>query len=162
MKALLALIDFSDVTPQILEQTEIFAKAMGAEVTLLHAVPPWPVAVDFAPAHQSLDEFQARQQQLLVFRDSLAARGISISARQFEGSVMEILFAQIGQLHPDMIIMGSHGHGALYDLVVGSVTAGVLKHAPCPILLVPCGSPAIVPVEAEVPVNEAAPQAVAA
>ena len=35
------------------------------------------------------------------------------------------------------IVMGSHGHGAMYDLLVGSTTHGVLKKAPCPVLVVP-------------------------
>jgi len=34
-------------------------------------------------------------------------------------------------------VMGSHGHGAVYNLLVGSVTAGVLKSAKCPVLVVP-------------------------
>jgi len=30
--------------------------------------------------------------------------------------------------------MGTHGHGAIYDLLVGSTTHGVLEKAPCPVL----------------------------
>ena len=37
----------------------------------------------------------------------------------------------------DYIVMGSHGHGAVYDLLVGSTTHGVLKQAPCPVVIVP-------------------------
>jgi len=37
----------------------------------------------------------------------------------------------------DMIVMGSHGHGALHHLLTGSVTEGVLKAATCPVLVVP-------------------------
>jgi nucleotide-binding universal stress UspA family protein len=33
--------------------------------------------------------------------------------------------------------MGSHGHGALFEFLVGSVTNGVLKSAKCPVLVVP-------------------------
>jgi nucleotide-binding universal stress UspA family protein len=33
--------------------------------------------------------------------------------------------------------MGTHGHGAMYTLLVGSVTKGVLKHTVRPVLLVP-------------------------
>jgi nucleotide-binding universal stress UspA family protein len=33
--------------------------------------------------------------------------------------------------------MGSHGHGAFYDLLVGSTTQGVLKRATCPVVIVP-------------------------
>ncbi|MBI4621943.1 MAG: universal stress protein [Verrucomicrobia bacterium] len=37
----------------------------------------------------------------------------------------------------DFIVMGSHGHTALYDLVVGSTTHGVLRRATCPVVIVP-------------------------
>ena len=35
------------------------------------------------------------------------------------------------------IVMGSHGHSALYDLLAGSTTTGVLKRSTCPVLIVP-------------------------
>jgi nucleotide-binding universal stress UspA family protein len=33
----------------------------------------------------------------------------------------------------DLIVMPTHGHGALHRLVTGSVTSEVLRHAPCPV-----------------------------
>jgi nucleotide-binding universal stress UspA family protein len=35
------------------------------------------------------------------------------------------------------IVIGSHGHSAFYDLVVGSTASLVLKRAACPVLVVP-------------------------
>ena len=37
----------------------------------------------------------------------------------------------------DFIVMGSHGHTAFYDFLVGSTTHGVLKSAPCPVVVLP-------------------------
>jgi len=34
-------------------------------------------------------------------------------------------------------VMGTHGHGAMYNLLVGGVTKGVLKRSTRPVLLVP-------------------------
>jgi nucleotide-binding universal stress UspA family protein len=34
-------------------------------------------------------------------------------------------------------VMGSHGHTALYDLLVGSTTHGVLMRAICPVVIIP-------------------------
>jgi len=36
----------------------------------------------------------------------------------------------------DLLVMGSHGHGAIATLVVGSVTTQVLAHCKVPVLLV--------------------------
>ena len=36
----------------------------------------------------------------------------------------------------DMVVMGSHGHSALGNLVMGSVTTQVLAHCQVPVLLV--------------------------
>ncbi|MFN2624413.1 MAG: universal stress protein [Chthoniobacterales bacterium] len=37
----------------------------------------------------------------------------------------------------DYIVMGSHGHTALYELLVGSTTHNVLMKASCPVVIVP-------------------------
>ena len=51
-------------------------------------------------------------------------------------AVIEIL-AMAEQYEIDMIVMGSHGHGAWYELVVGTVSEGVVHRASCPTLIVP-------------------------
>jgi nucleotide-binding universal stress UspA family protein len=33
--------------------------------------------------------------------------------------------------------MGSHGHGALYNLLVGGTASGVIQKSPCPVVIVP-------------------------
>lgn len=42
--------------------------------------------------------------------------------------------------HPDVIVIGSHGHGVLKRLLMGSVSHYVVTHAPCPVLLVRAAS----------------------
>jgi hypothetical protein len=36
-----------------------------------------------------------------------------------------------------MLVLGSHGHGAFYNLIVGSVAAGVIRNSKVPVLVVP-------------------------
>jgi nucleotide-binding universal stress UspA family protein len=139
MKTILVLIDFSDVTRKVLDQALAMAKAFGSDIALMHVVPEEPVVVDFAPAPMAPDPdvFNARQRQLFALRDSLKTHGINVTAQQFGGVLLNTLLDQIEQLNPDIIIMGSHGHGALYHLLVGSVTESVIKHATRPVLVVP-------------------------
>lgn len=37
----------------------------------------------------------------------------------------------------DLIVVGSHGHGAVHDKLVGSTSERVIHHAPCPVVVVP-------------------------
>jgi nucleotide-binding universal stress UspA family protein len=40
-------------------------------------------------------------------------------------------------MQADLLIVGSHGFGALYDLVIGSSSRGILKDTEIPVLVVP-------------------------
>jgi nucleotide-binding universal stress UspA family protein len=51
--------------------------------------------------------------------------------------VAEEILNQADALNADLIVMGRHGHGAMYHLLMGSATEGVLRHATRPVLLVP-------------------------
>ena len=137
MKTILALIDFSDVSPKVLDQAQEQAKAFGGDVVLVHVVPPEPLVVDFEPPAVPPDVFKLRQQQLFVMRDSLIDHGVRATAQVLGGLLLETLLDEIVRLDPDIIIMGSHGHGALYHLIVGSVTEGIIKQASHPVLVIP-------------------------
>ncbi len=41
------------------------------------------------------------------------------------------------ELHPDLIVLGSHEKGFFLRLLAGSVSEYVVRHAPCPVLVVP-------------------------
>lgn len=137
MKTILALIDFSDVSSKIVDYAQAMARAFGSEVVLVHVVPPEPLVVDFAPPAVPPDMFQTRQQELFAMRDSLIERGVRTKAQVLGGLLDETLLKQIGLLDPDIILMGSHGHGALYHLIVGSVTGSIIKNAARPVLVIP-------------------------
>ena len=37
----------------------------------------------------------------------------------------------------DLLVLGSHGHGPVHDKLMGSTSERVLRHAPCPVVIVP-------------------------
>ena len=51
--------------------------------------------------------------------------------------MVEEILKTAREISADLIVMGSHGHGSVYCLLVGSVTEGVLKAGERPVLLVP-------------------------
>lgn len=51
------------------------------------------------------------------------------------GQAYERIPAEIREKHYDLVFMGSHGHGRIIELVLGSTTEYVLRNAPCPVFL---------------------------
>lgn len=143
MKTIVALVDFSDVTFKVLKQTHDLAKAFGSQVILLHVVPTTPLVVDYGVVSPTMagepspEMIQEDQQKLDDLRESLAKFGIHATAVQFSGSTVESIQNECERLQADLIVVGSHGHGSFYNLLIGSVTADVLKRATCPVLVVP-------------------------
>ncbi|MDP2138472.1 MAG: universal stress protein, partial [Candidatus Didemnitutus sp.] len=62
---------------------------------------------------------------------------IPVRAVQQSGVVVKEILATAKRLKATYLVLGSHGHGAAYDLIAGSTTNGVLRRAPCPVLVVP-------------------------
>ncbi|HDY68944.1 MAG TPA: universal stress protein [Candidatus Scalindua sp.] len=48
-----------------------------------------------------------------------------------------VILDESSKLKIDLIVVGSHGHGAVYHLIVGSVSEEVLQRSSCPVLVVP-------------------------
>jgi nucleotide-binding universal stress UspA family protein len=59
-----------------------------------------------------------------------------------QGPVVEIICETAQAIGADMIVLGSHGHTALYELLVGSVSEGVIRHARLPVTVVPAAGKA--------------------
>jgi nucleotide-binding universal stress UspA family protein len=78
----------------------------------------------------------ARLVLLHVVRDE----GVTAHVIHQVGSPGERIVQQAERLEADYIVMGSHGHGAFYDLIVGGTTTRVLKAATCPVVIVPAGT----------------------
>jgi Universal stress protein UspA and related nucleotide-binding proteins len=51
--------------------------------------------------------------------------------------VTEEIVLQADSLNANLIVMGTHGHGAMYNLLAGSVTKRVFNHSARPVLLLP-------------------------
>ena len=146
MKTIVALVDLSDLTFKVLKQAHALATAFNSEVIILHVVAKEPVVVDvglISPVIMQKPTPAAVQQhyaQLLEMRNSLIKFGVRASVQQLEGASVDTVLAETRRHNADLIILGSHHHSTIYNLLVGSVTSDVLKHAHCPVLVVPSDS----------------------
>jgi nucleotide-binding universal stress UspA family protein len=142
MKTILAPIDFSDVTGAVVQSAAAIAKAFQASLYLLHVAPPNPDFVGYEPGPQTVrdsvaQKFRKEHHQLQELESELKSRGLDIHALLVQGATAEKILQEASRLRAEMIVIGSHGHGALQKLLVGSVAEGILRKVPCPVLIVP-------------------------
>ena len=139
--SLLVSIDFSAVTDAQIDIVDSLASP-GREIHLLHVTEPDPsfVGLEAGPEevqHQVANELQRAHDELNALADRLRAKGHTVDTLLVPGPTVQTILEQAEKLDADVIVMGSHGRGKLFDLVVGSVSAGVIRKSHVPVLVVP-------------------------
>jgi len=80
---------------------------------------------------------EKQKSQLDRLQEELSGSGTPTVGHEREGTVVEEILKTAREISANLIVMGTHGHGSVYNLLVGSVTEGILKAAERPVLLVP-------------------------
>jgi nucleotide-binding universal stress UspA family protein len=161
MKRILVPVDFSPAMEGVLALAREMARAFDAELHLVHvreiaAVPVFPAATIGYPGIGMPEMGMAgglpagvagsvppdppnerKKSQLDALREELTRSGLRVLAHECDGTVVEEVLQTATEISADLIVMGSHGHGSVYNFLVGSVTEGILKAGQRPVLLVP-------------------------
>lgn len=160
MKRILVAIDYSEATRRVIDLSRQVATAFGSEIHLVHvkelAVPATPGTMGYglagmpelapmsgvpvpvfdlmppAPAEDKNEKSQLEQ-----WKKEFEQHGLKVTLHEATGPIAEEILNQADAIKADLIVMGAHGHGAMYKLLVGSVTEGVLKRTTRPVLLLP-------------------------
>jgi len=145
MKTLLAAIDLSPITSKVLDGAASLALALGAKLILLHveeppaAYVPVGAAMDVITAPLPLDppDMDALKEGLEKLAVPLRAQGIEVETIGVVSSPIDEILDQSKSTGAEILILGSHGHGALYHLFSGSVVTSVLQKSAIPVLIIP-------------------------
>lgn len=132
------------------------ARAAGASPWLVHAYPPpvyGPDLIDggwFELVPEGLREALAQQARRTGLADLAAFEPGRL--RQVIGSPAREIVALARQVKADLIVVGAEESGALHHILLGSTAAGVVRRAPCPVLVVRSES-SFPPARVEIPVD---------
>lgn len=142
MKTILAPVDFSSATDAVVAEAARLAVAIQGRVVLLSVIQPPVITSEYAPLMENIAEITAAGEKassihLAKIQDLLQNQKIPTETVQFSGAPIQHIIEQAAKFAADYIVMGSHGHTALYDLLVGSTTHGILLRASCPVVIVP-------------------------
>ena len=152
---ILVALDSSAITQAIFERAITLARAMDAQLMLLHvlavdaegspAIPMQPHVSFFPPFDDTAWEAYRQRwgafekeglERLRRYSEAAADVGIKAEFTQTPGNPGQTICKLAQTWDPDLIVMGSHGRKGLSELFLGSVSNYVMHHAPCSVLVV--------------------------
>lgn len=139
LKKILIPVDFSECSRKALRYAIPLARQFGARLILLHVVQMnyaygESMALDYSLLERQLIDAGA-EQLARVARNEIEEAIPSETLVRNGGAAREIV-AAARELECDLIIISTHGHTGLKHVFLGSTTERVVRHAPCPVLVV--------------------------
>ena len=137
---ILVPVDGSLFTKRMLAYLAAHDEWLGShhEYTVLHAVPAVPpraaAVLDKATLKDYYDE--GAEKVFKPIRTFLGKQGLNAQFVAKVGPAAELISEAARKGQYDLIVLGSHGHGTLTNLVLGSVATKVLANCDTPALLV--------------------------
>ncbi len=142
LKHILVPTDFSETSRVALRYALAFADRFGACVHLLHAVQnpleqPWAAEIYAltAPEYEVAARRESDTQLAAMLNEAERQKYCACLVTEVGPPFLSIV--RYAQREPiDLIVMGTHGRGAVAHLLIGSVAENVVRKAPCPVLTV--------------------------
>jgi nucleotide-binding universal stress UspA family protein len=139
IQSILVPSDFSEPSKAALQYAMRLAEQFGAKLALLHVVEPVGTP-DFAyyPLMMENDKVMAKAKEELnevAARNGLNSKLIGKTLVRHGTAFHEIAQAA-ALLKVDLIVIATHGYKGLKHVLLGSTTERVVRHAPCPVLVV--------------------------
>lgn len=131
-------VDFSVHSERAFEKALDFARQFHSELVLVHIVEQviYPGDWMYPPVAMS-DAAQERRQEIAEKLKQLAL-GTGVKTREFVrlGRAWQEIVEIAKECKADLLILATHGYTGLRHALLGSVAEKVVRHAPCPVLVV--------------------------
>jgi nucleotide-binding universal stress UspA family protein len=145
LKKVLCPVDLAAHTHSPAEQAASLAKALGAELVLLHVLGDPTFAISdpmLGPAELTsyglpalADEYREEMgARLNRLGNRVRALGVPVSTMLVQGTTHEAIVNAADAEHADLIVMSTHGRKGLSHLLLGSVTERVVRTAKVPVM----------------------------
>jgi len=135
--AITAALNLAKTTGSTVYLLEVLFYLAGYELQAPDTLAPPIVNMELMQAQEA-----AVRERLEARKTEAAGKGVTLEPRVRTGSsAYEGILEEVEETQPDLIIMGRHGYTGLTRLLMGSVTARVIGHSPCHVLVVPQGVP---------------------
>lgn len=142
IRTILVPVDFSDCSIAGLKYAVRFAEEVGGRIIVLHVTDLGPVMMTTAcgdynsPAY--LEAARRRSSdRMQAFLKRVDHDGVPVEALAIAGYCPAAIYEAAARQGADLIIISTHGRTGLRHAFLGSVAEGTVRHAGCPVLVVP-------------------------
>ena len=142
INTILVPTDFSEYSDRAFAWALGMAERWQASLELLHVVPTpnYPPVMlgegGFSPANYEGSLRDDAEKQVAAMADRAEKPGVAVKTTVVVGSPFHDICKIAEQSKSDLIVVGSHGRTGLSHVLLGSVAERVVRHAPCPVLVV--------------------------
>jgi nucleotide-binding universal stress UspA family protein len=141
IRHILVALDGSVTAEAALESVRPLALRLAARVTLIRAISPFETAHlhHWSPdvSDENVSSVRHAESYLRELVETLRLDGVDASFECVGGTrPADIIVARASALEVDLIAVTGRGHGAGSGMQVGSTAHGIVRAAPCPVLLV--------------------------
>jgi nucleotide-binding universal stress UspA family protein len=137
VRKLLLATDLTDASMAATEEAFDLAGRLGATLLVVSVIDPGSLLLPGGRFRVRVDQVREQREKLA---QALVERGredgIDVSFLIWTGDPGDMIVSAAEAEQADMVLVGSHGRGAVGRLFIGSVSEHVVRHAPCPVLVV--------------------------
>ncbi|EFI35917.1 UspA domain protein [Desulfonatronospira thiodismutans ASO3-1] len=140
IKKILCAVDFSEMTPKVVEYADTLAKKMDADVHVIFVVQRLDHYASFNVAPPSLQEIHGEvlgEAEKKI--DALVQEQFStdkVTAKVLSGHADEEILRYAKDENVDLIVMGTHGRKGVDRLLFGSIAEKVVKTSQVPVMTI--------------------------
>jgi nucleotide-binding universal stress UspA family protein len=139
---ILVPMDFSEDSRRACEHGLAVARGSEAQVALLTVIDEtFPYPELFAWDHPNEEFYKAMRQRALEQMEEVvagsAAAGLQVERIVVRGRPRQEIVAVAADWGADLVVLARHGSGNLRNTFMGSTSESVLRHAPCPVMVLP-------------------------
>ncbi len=137
LKNILVPMDFSKISKKALDYAVPLAKQFGAKISVLHVMEPPPYSIDltYLPMGEGFP-IESMKKELEALATKTIEPDLLKDVIVQVGTAFEIITNVARDLEADLIVITTHGHTGLKHVFMGSTAERVVRHAPCPVLVV--------------------------
>ena len=142
IKNIMVAVDFNDSIGELMVYADSLAQKFSSKVWVLHVADPEPDFVGYEPGPQYIrdikaEEYREEHHNLQEVCKNFLSEDVKAEALLIQGSTVETVMEEAQKLNIDLLIVGTHKHSFLHNLLQESISLELFKKAEIPMLTIP-------------------------